>query len=139
VSEENKAVVRNLYEALNAGDFTKFADGLADDVVEHEEMPGMTPNKAGIVQFFQATAASISGMRMNVDEMIAEGDRVSVRGVMSGKHTGEFMGVPATGNQLSVPLADYFRIANGKVAEHWGVMDSGALMMQLGVVPPPGA
>jgi steroid delta-isomerase-like uncharacterized protein len=138
VSEENKAVVRNLYEALNAGDLSKFADGLADDVVEHEELPGLTPNKAGIVQFFQTIMAGVSGMRMNVDEMIAEGDRVSVRGVMSGKHTGEFMGVPATGNQLNVPLSDYFRIANGKIAEHWGVMDSGAMLMQLGVVQMPG-
>jgi predicted ester cyclase len=82
--------------------------------------------------------AGVSGMRMNVDEMIAEGDRVSVRGVMSGKHTGEFMGVPPTGNQLNVPLSDYFRIANGKIAEHWGVMDSGAMLMQLGVVQMPG-
>lgn len=138
MSEENKAVVRNLYEALNAGDLSKFADGLADDVVEHEELPGLTPNKAGIVQFFQTIMAGVSGMRMNVDEMIAEGDRVSVRGVMSGKHTGEFMGVPATGNQLNVPLSDYFRIANGKIAEHWGVMDSGAMLMQLGVVQMPG-
>jgi len=138
VSEANKASVRRLYDSLNAGDVTALADTLADDVVEHEELPGLTPDKAGVIQFFKGCMASIEGFRMNVEEIIAEGDRVSVRAKVTGKHTGEFMGIPATGAQLSVGLADYFRIEDGKVKEHWGVMDSGAMLMQMGVVKMPG-
>jgi len=138
VSEANKASVRRLYDSLNAGDVTALADTLADDVVEHEELPGLTPDKAGVIQFFKGCMASIEGFRMNVEEIIAEGDRVSVRAKVTGKHTGEFMGIPATGAQLSVDLADYFRIEDGKVKEHWGVMDSGAMLMQMGVVKMPG-
>jgi steroid delta-isomerase-like uncharacterized protein len=138
VSEENKAVVRNLYGALNAGDLSKFADGLADDVVEHEELPGLTPDKAGVVQFFRGAMAGVEGFRMNIEEIMAEGDRVSVRATVSGKHTGELMGIPATGKDLNVPLADYFRVRGGKVAEHWGVMDSGTMLIQMGIVKLPG-
>ena len=138
MSEANKASVRRLYDSLNAGDVTALADTLADDVVEHEELPGLTPDKAGVIQFFKGCMASIEGFRMNVEEIVAEGDRVSVRAKVTGKHTGEFMGIPATGAQLSVGLADYFRIEDGKVKEHWGVMDSGAMLMQMGVVKMPG-
>jgi predicted ester cyclase len=48
------------------------------------------------------------------------------------------MGIPATGKDLNVPLADYFRIRGGKVAEHWGVMDSGTMLVQMGIVKLPG-
>jgi steroid delta-isomerase-like uncharacterized protein len=137
VSEENKASVRRLYDSLNAGDVTALADTLADDVVEHEELPGLTPDKDGIIQFFRGCMASISGFRMDVQEIIAEGDRVSVRAIASGRHTGEFMGIPATGAQLNVGLSDYFRLEGGKVKEHWGVMDTGAMLMQMGVLKMP--
>jgi steroid delta-isomerase-like uncharacterized protein len=137
VSEENKAAVRRVYDALNSGDLTALADTLADDVVEHEEIPGLSPDKEGVIQFFKDCMEAIGGFRMNVEEIIAEGDRVSVRATASGTHRGEFMGIPATGAQLNVGLSDYFRLEGGKVKEHWGVMDTGAMLMQMGVVKMP--
>jgi steroid delta-isomerase-like uncharacterized protein len=134
VSEENKAVVRRVYDALNKGDLTALAETLADDVVEHEELPGLTPDKAGVIAFFKGCMESIQGFRIDVEDIMAEGDKVTVRGLAKGKHTGTFMGVPASGNELSVGLADYFRVEGGKVKEHWGVMDSGAMMMQMGAM-----
>jgi steroid delta-isomerase-like uncharacterized protein len=134
VSEENKAVIRHLFDVLNAKDMAAFADALADNMVEHEELPGLQPNKQGVVQFFNGMHAAFDGLRANIDDISSEGDRVVVRATMSGTHKGEFMGIPATGKQLSVPFADFFRLSGGKVAEHWGVMDSGALMMQLGAL-----
>jgi steroid delta-isomerase-like uncharacterized protein len=138
LSEENKAAIRRMYEALNAGDLTAMASALADDMVEHEELPGLTPDKEGVIQFFRGAMAGVEGFRMNIEEIMAEGDRVSVRATVSGKHTGELMGIPATGKDLNVPLADYFRLQGGKVAEHWGVMDSGTMLMQMGIVKMPG-
>jgi steroid delta-isomerase-like uncharacterized protein len=138
VSQENKAAVRGLYDAINAGDLGALADAIADNVVEHEDLPGVPPGKAGVVQFFKTTIEAMQGFRMSVDEIMAEGDRVSVLGTATGKHTGEYMGIPATGKDLTVPFSDYFRVENGKVAEHWGVMDSGAMLMQMGVMKMPG-
>jgi len=134
VSEANKAVVLRVYDALSKGDLTALADTLADDVVEHEELPGLTPDKAGVIQFFKGCIAAFEGFRMDVEDVMSEGDKVAVRAVAKGKHVGEFMGVPASGNDLSVGVADYFRIEGGKVKEHWGVMDTGAMMMQMGAM-----
>lgn len=139
MSEENKAAVRRVYDALNAGDLTALADTLADDVVEHEELPGLEPNKEGVIQFFRGCIEAIQGFHISVDDIMAEGDKVTVRGFVKGTHTGEFMGIPASGNALNVGLADYFRVEGGKVKEHWGVMDGGAMLMQMGVVQMPGA
>jgi steroid delta-isomerase-like uncharacterized protein len=102
------------------------------------DLPGLTPDKAGVIEFFRGCMAAIDGFRMNVEEIMAEGDRVSVRAIANGKHTGTFMGIPASGNALSVGLADYFRVEGGKVKEHWGVMDTGTMLMQMGVVEMPG-
>ncbi len=132
MSEANKAVVRSAYEAINAGDFAALAAVLAEDVVEHDVVPGMPPTKAGVIQFFTGMRKSFSGLTMTVHNMIAEGDKVATIGTMSGTNVGEFMGMPATGKKIQVPIADYFRLEHGKVAEHWGVTDSGIMKEQLG-------
>ena len=132
MSEENKATILSVYEAISKGDLTALADTLADDVVEHEELPGLSPDKEGVIQFFKGCQAAFEGFRMDVEEIMADGDKVSVRAIAKGKHVGEFMGVPASGNDLSVPLADFFRLEGGKVKDHWGVMDTGTMMMQMG-------
>ena len=138
MSEENKAAVRRMYDAINGGNLDALRNSMTDDFVEHEQQPGLTPNKEGVIQFFTGVLAAFQGFRMDIDSVIAEGDRVSVLATASGKHVGEFMGVPATAKDISVPLADFFRVDGGKVVEHWGVMDSGAMMMQMGVVNMPG-
>jgi len=57
---------------------------------------------------------------------------------VTGTHTGEFMGIPASGNKTKVPTIDVFQFRDDKISDHWGVTDSGAMMMQIGAVEPPG-
>jgi predicted ester cyclase len=76
---------------------------------------------------FHCSAAS----GMEVDDMIAEGDKVFVLARMTGTQRGEFMGIAATGNSIDVSVCDYFRIDNGALIEHWGVMDAAGMMQQL--------
>jgi len=66
-----------------------------------------------------------------VDGMIAEGDMVFALVRLTGVHQAEFMGVPSSGPAINVGVADYFPFENVKTLEHWGVMDTGALMQQL--------
>ena len=68
---------------------------------------------------------------MTIEDILAEGDRVVVRAKMSGTHQGDFMGIPATGKRIDVPFADFVRFEGGKVVEHWGATDTGAMMEQL--------
>ena len=132
MSEANKAVVRSAYAAINAGDLVALAAVIAEDVVEHDVVPGIPPTKAGVIQFFTGMRKSFSGLTLTVHDMIAEGDKVATIGTMSGTHVGEFMGMPATGKPVQVPIADCFRLEHGKVAEHWGVIDTGIMKEQLG-------
>jgi predicted ester cyclase len=71
---------------------------------------------------------------MDVEGVLAEDDAVVVRARMRGTHSGEFLGVPATGRQIDVEAIDWVVVRDGKAVEHWGVTDVGALMMQIGAM-----
>ena len=69
-----------------------------------------------------------------VEDMIAEGEKVATRKTFHGTHQGEFMGIPPTGQQVSMGLIDIVRIADGRVVEHWSMGDNLGMMQQLGVI-----
>lgn len=133
---DHAATTRRIYDLLSTGDIDGFADLLADDVVEHEELPGLEPNKDGIATFFRAYVAAFPDLRMEVQDVVASGDKVVARVRATGTNQGEFMGMPATGQRIDVQLIDIFRFGDdGLTLEHWGVMDSMTMMQQLGLVP----
>jgi steroid delta-isomerase-like uncharacterized protein len=132
---DHAATVRRLYDLLSAGDVDGFAEFLADDFVEHEETPGLAPTKEGVKTFFRMYIAAFPDLRLNVEDVLASGDKVVARLRATGTHQGEFMGIPATGKRVDVQLIDIFRLGDGLVHEHWGVIDAQAMMQQLGVVP----
>jgi predicted ester cyclase len=72
-----------------------------------------------------------------VEDMVAEGDKVATRKSFRGTHQGEFMGIPPTGQRVSIGLIDIVRIADRKVVEHWSMGDNLGLMQQLGVIAEP--
>jgi hypothetical protein len=69
-----------------------------------------------------------------VEEIIAEGDLVSVRGRIVGTNLGPFMGQPPSGKSVDVPIFITYRIADGKIVDHWMLMDNLILMQQLGPI-----
>jgi steroid delta-isomerase-like uncharacterized protein len=133
---DNGAIVRRFFELLNAGDIDGFASLLADDFVEHEVTPGLEPTKPGVVQFFRGIRAAFPDMRMEPEDVITSGDKVVARVRFTGTNEGAFMDMPATGRRVDVQLVDIMRMGgDGRCHEHWGVMDSLAMMQQLGAVP----
>jgi steroid delta-isomerase-like uncharacterized protein len=138
---DHAATARRLYDLINAGDIEGFGTNLADDFVEHEETPGLAPTKDGVLAFFRMQLAGFPDLRMDVEDVVANGDKVVARVRFIASNRGEFMGMPATGKSVDVQLIDIFRFgADGLVHEHWGVLDALAMMQQLGVVPAgPGA
>jgi len=133
---DHAATARRLYDLIGAGDIDGFAGNLADDFVEHEETPGLAPTKDGVRAFFQMQLAAFPDLRMDVEDVVANGDKVVARVRLTGTHRGGFMGVPATGKDVDVQLIDVFHLgAYGLVHEHWGVLDALAMMQQLGAVP----
>ena len=133
---DHAATVRRMYDLINAGDINGFAKNLADDFVEHEETPGLAPTKAGVIDFFRMQLAAFPDLRMGVEDVVANGDKVVARVALSGTNRGAFMGMPATGKSVNVQLIDMFRFGDdGLLREHWGVLDALAMMQQLGVAP----
>ena len=83
-------------------------------------------------KLFEMFKTAFPDGKFEVEDMIAEGDKVFVRARMMGTHQGEFLGIPATGRTISVGVGDYMRFDNGAVVEHWGVTDTGAMMQLTG-------
>ena len=133
---DHAAAVRRMYDLLNAGDVDGFGDRLADDFIEHEELPGLTPTKDGVKAFFRMYLAGFPDLQMNVEDLVASGDKVVARIRATGTHEGEFMGMPATGKAVDVQMIDIIRFGDdGLAVEHWGVFDTMTMMQQLGAVP----
>ena len=128
--------IRRLYDFINAGDIDGFGRQLAGDFVEHSETPGIPPTKAGVVQYFKIMIRAFPDLHMDVQDVIASGDKAVARVRVAGTHKGEFMGIPATGKSATVDLIDITRFGDdGLAREHWGVVDMLAMMQQLGVIP----
>jgi predicted ester cyclase len=83
--------------------------------------------------------AGIPDLRVTIEEMVAEGDKVGARRSYESTHGGSCWGVPPTGRQVRIGGISIFRLAGGKIAEHWKQLDRLTLMQQLGVIPAPAA
>jgi predicted ester cyclase len=132
-TDENRAIVRRLVAEI-------FAAGRTD-VVDDLVAPEFTSSTFGITddgpaQLRAATErihASLRDVQFVIDDLVAEGDRVAVRLTSSATPTGQYMGVKdAAGRRYSIGEAHFFRVAGGKVVEHWHQHDALGLMKQLG-------
>jgi steroid delta-isomerase-like uncharacterized protein len=138
-TEQNKALVRQLIEEVfNRGNISLVDEIMPPDYVDHEGVPGYPPTREGFKQSIPMLRSGIPDFNATIDDVVAEGDRVVIRMTFRGTQTGEFMGMPPTGKSISVGVIDIFRIAGGKIVEHWGQMDSMGMMQQLGAMPAPG-
>src|SRR6188768_3279417 len=133
---DHAAAMKRLYDLINAGDIDGFGELLAEDFVEHEEMPGLEPSKEGVKQLFHMYRAAFPDLRMEAQDIIASGDKVVARVRATGTQRGEFMGIPATGKSVDVQLIDIIRFGDDGLAhEHWGVFDALKMLQQLGAIP----
>ncbi len=138
-TEENKAVVRRLLDVWEQGNIDLIDELLAPDYVNHSpatpEQPTGPEGLKGAVSMFRS---AIPDLKMVVEDMIAEGDKVVLRYTLEGTHEGELFGIPPTGKRLSIKSIAVERVSDGKIREHWRVTDELGMMQQLGVIPEPG-
>jgi steroid delta-isomerase-like uncharacterized protein len=136
---ENKAIARRILEELFAGGNLAVADEvIAADLANHNLFPGEAPGREGVKQVVALFHTAFPDIRFTVEDLIAEGDRVVDRWIARGTHRGEFMGLPPTGQQVTLTGIDIMRVAGGKVVEIWHNEDALGLMQQLGAIPAPG-
>jgi predicted ester cyclase len=108
---------------------------LAADFVEHNS--NLPQGAAGRKQFVASVLAGFSDYHGEIDQILAEGNMLVVRILWTGTQDGPFLGLPPSGNKVRFYTADFIRIDNGKLAEHWDVVDSLPRAVALGPVPPP--
>ena len=138
MSERNKELVRRLLEEdISRGDAAIAAEIIAPDFHDHTNPPGMQHGLDGHNAIVALFKGAFPDMWWHIHEMVAEGDKVVARTTMEATHTGDFFGIPPTGKRVSVDGIHVMRIADGRIAEHWGNNDDLGLMRQLGVIPAP--
>ncbi len=137
-TETNKAIVRRYYEqVIDAGKVDLVEEFLAEGIMLHNT--GLAPGLEVVKQWLTMFAAAFPDRRVTIDDVVGEGDRVVVRTTMTGTHQGELHGIPATGNPVTQPYINIFRLVNGKIVEGWIAGDNLSMMQQLGVIPAPEA
>ena len=132
---------RQLAEAfaatLTAHDIEAFAALLAEDYVNHQASaaapapPAGTSAKQASVGFFAARLKGLPDLSVAVEALVVGEDRCAASFVYAGTHQGTYLGQPATGKSLRFTSCDIFRIANGKIAEHWGMGDIAGVLAQI--------
>ncbi len=137
MGDENKELVRRLEEAWNRSDVDRVRELLAPDFVSHSVAPGMPATVDAIVQAHQMSMQSFPDRKVAIEDILAEGDKVVVRCRTTGTNKGglPWAGVPANDKPIDFSWISKYRIKGGKVAEHWGLNDTGTLMAQLGAMP----
>jgi len=137
-TETQKTIERIPLEVLNNGQFGLLDQIVTTDFVNRTAQPGVPPTREGFKQSMAALKNAFPDLHYTIDDSIESGDRIVHRLTASGTMKGDFMGIPATGKRATWTEIHIGRVANGRLAEHWGIVDQLGMLVQLGVVPAPG-
>jgi steroid delta-isomerase-like uncharacterized protein len=135
--EQNKDLIRRLMAAYQSPEPSRLDSLLVEDYVHHDPSlpPDMQRGRENYKQVLASFHSAFPGFSMEIDDMIAENDKVAVRWTFRGTHRGELMGVPASGKQAEITGSETYRCANGRVVEGWANFDALGLLQQIGAIP----
>ena len=133
-TDDNKALVQQFFEqVINQRNLAALDQFVPPGGVNHTVPPGM-PQETN--QFVGQYLNAFPDGQVTVEDLLADGDKVVAHVSFHGTHQGALRGMAPTGKPITLMGIHIFRIANGKLVEHWGLMDRLAALQQLGVVPP---
>jgi steroid delta-isomerase-like uncharacterized protein len=133
-SEDNKQLILEHYESfLQKHDAEAVRRHLAPDFRDHEMPPGTPPGPDGVLQFRAILHTAFPDLRIKIEDIIAEGDRVAVRATWTGTHRGVFpmIPVPVSNREVTFTGMVFWRIREGKIMERWGNIDRFGIQQQL--------
>jgi steroid delta-isomerase-like uncharacterized protein len=138
-SVRNKAAFTRLMDAGNTHDAELFSKTIDEvfwpDVLIRTPLPIKTTGAEAFKEVFATLHRAFPDLKVTVEDLIEEGDKVVARNTVTGTNLGEYMGRPPTGTSVTYNEIFIFRFADGRIAETWGVVDVLAQMKQLGVIP----
>ena len=138
--QDNATIVRRfIEEVITQGDIDSAVQFVWEDVVEQVPFPGQGPGLEGLKDVLRGMRSAFPDLIFAVQEQVSDGDKVATRFEWTGTHQGTFLGVPATGRFVRVWGMVIDRLEQGRIKDTRILMDTLGLMIQLGVVPSPGA
>ena len=134
--EKNKESMKKVNEMFASGNTTGIENYVADNVVEHSPMPGITATGLqGLKDMISQNHTAYPDMKITVLSMVADGDIVMMHYNMKGTNSGPWGTMPGTGKAIDVNGVDVVRFQDGKGVEHWGYGEDMKMMTQLGLMP----
>jgi steroid delta-isomerase-like uncharacterized protein len=132
----NISIVTRFFEVgPSKGDLAAAGELLAEDFAMQVPLPVTGPGSEAIKQVIMSCRAAFGGLHVTIEDIFADGDKVTCRFTSRGTHTGEFMGVPPTGKAVSMTGIEIFRLRDGKIVELWGEANLMGLAQHLGALP----
>jgi len=131
--EQNKQLVRDFFAAIDRQDFPKLKELLAADFALSDPGSPVSLNAENLFSGIKDHYAAFPDWNHVIEDIISEGDKVAVRLIQYGTHKAEYMGIPATGNQVHMAALHIGKIVDGKIKEWLAVEDYLGLMQQLGM------
>ena len=137
-TEDLKKAIKEYYTAKENQDWDTINNYIADNHTFYMEMgESTTMDREGHIGMMKMIDSAFTEGKYQLDLIVAEGDHVVVNGRWTGKHTGTFNEIPASGNDIDFGWTNIFRFENGKITEERAIIDSLSLMTQLGAIPAP--
>jgi steroid delta-isomerase-like uncharacterized protein len=131
-AQADAAFVRESVEALNAGDAARLLAVVAPDIVIHyAEMPEPVHGRETWQQGYELMRRAFPDLHARVDDIVAADDNVALRLTLSGTHQGDFQGIQASGRTIGYVSHEFYRVADGLIAEEWICSDMASLFRQL--------
>ena len=134
----NKELALRFYAALSSDDIDSFDEFMAPDLVDRDPLPGQPAGLAGFKAGMLGFRTAFPDLQARAEDVIAEGDRVVARIVVTGTNSGSLFGQPPTGKAVTLSAIDIWRVADGRLAEVWHIEDMLGLLTQLGMAAPLG-
>ena len=136
MSEENKAIIRRLYnEVHTGGDLSVIDEIYAHDVELH--IPGFPEDPYGpatIKRLISTIREVFPGVTVTVEDMLAEGDKVVANVMWRGPHIGRGQGTSPRDPLVAWPRLDVYRLFQGRIVEQWADRDDLSALHQLGIM-----
>jgi predicted ester cyclase len=132
---QNSRIAHQIVNTFVTGDTSALEDLVAIDALDHTSPPSSRTGRAGLVEGIRFYRATFSDLDVTIEQELETSDLVAIFGRINGVHSGDTLGIPATGKQVSFPYIDIFRIADGQMVEAWHLEDIAGLLRQVGALP----
>ncbi len=132
-AQANIETQKKFGEAVNTGHLDLLRDLISSDSIDHDPSPGQGTGPEGYIKFFKMMRTAFPNLKIEVEQLLADDDKVAFAYTITGTHEGVFMQVEPTGKTIKARGMQISKFANGQMVERWGSSDELGILKQLGV------